>query len=303
MAEPLAHTSTSTALLAPPAAAFRFVSRLAEELSQGRLELPALPEVVGRIKQALSDEDVAPAVVSRLVATEPGLAARVMMLANSTIMNPSGARITELRSAVTRIGFRNVRATSIAYAIAKMRQASDVNGIRSEMQTLWREALAVASLSYAVARRSGRVNADEALLAGLVHNIGKVYILSRAHRYVQLFVSVEDTANIMRDWHANVGKAIVESWGFAPHLVQAINEHEDPYRDIKTADLADVLYVAVHLQPALSVQMPTDMSWQEPELLHESEALPRLGLDTPSLRRVILDGAQALHDLKSALGP
>jgi len=299
---PHPHTITSTSLLAPPAAAFRFVARLAEEVSKGRLELPALPEVVTRIKQALADENVVPAVIARLVTTEPGLAARIMTLANSVIMNPGGVPITELRTAVTRIGFRNVRATSIAYAISKLRQASDLQGIKDEMEVLWQEALAMAALAHAVARRSGRVNADEALLLGLVHNVGKVYILSRAHRFAQLFISHEDTANIMRDWHVNVGKAILESWGFAPPLVEAVGQHEEALRDIKQADLADALYVSLHLRPLLQDQGVPDLSWTPPPALLESPALLRLGLSTNDLRRIALDGAQGLHDLRSALG-
>lgn len=301
-ATPHPHTITNTSMLAPPAAAFRFVARLAEEVSKGRLELPALPEVVTRIKQALADENVSPPVVARLVATEPGLAARVMTLANSVIMNPGGVPITELRTAITRIGFRNVRSTSIAYAIAKLRQASDLQGIKDEMEVLWQEALAMAALAHAVARRSGKVNVDEALLLGLVHNVGKVYILSRAHRYSQLFISHEDTANIMRDWHVNVGKAILESWGFAPPLVEALSQHEEPLRDIKQADLADALYVALHLRPLLQQQGIPDSSWTAPPALLESPALLRLGVDTNGLRRIVLDGAQGLHDLRSALG-
>lgn len=296
------HSSASTSVLAPPAAAFRFVARLAEELSKGRLELPVLPEVVGRIKQALANEDVVPAVVARLVATEPGLAARVMILANSVIMNPGGTPITELRTAVTRIGFRNVRSTSIAYAIAKLRQANDLSGIRAGLEVFWRDALGVASLAHAVARRSGKVNADEALLLGLVHNIGKVYILSRAHRYSQLFVSDDDVTHIMGDWHTNVGKAIIESWGFAPHLVLALNEHEDAQRDVRQADLADVLHVAVRLAPLLKSSEADGAAWHMPPALLDAAALPRLGLDEPLLQRVTLDGAQAFNALKAALG-
>jgi len=278
-------------------AAFRFVALLAGEVSKGQVDLPAFPEAVARVKAALSDENVTPAMIAKVVASEAGLAARLMTMANSAIMNPSGTPITELKSAIVRIGYNNVRASSVAYAVAKLRQAGELQAIRDQLELLWKEATGTASLCHVIARRTPQINADEAMLTGLVHNIGKVYILSRSQRQSDAAFHIADTTAIVRDWHANVGKAIVESWKFAPHIAAAIGDYEDQERVLRQADLGDVLNVASQLYPYLE-QQDQPLS----ELLVCNGSCQRLGLDARALQQVRVDGAAALKELRTALG-
>ncbi|MGC3979924.1 MAG: HDOD domain-containing protein [Steroidobacteraceae bacterium] len=281
--------------------AFRFVALLAGEVSKGQIDLPAFPDAVARVKSALSNENVSPAMIAKVVASEAGLAARLMTLANSAIMNPSGSAITELKTAIVRIGYNNVRASSVAYAVAKLRQADELKGIRNELEALWKEAVGTAAMAYALARRIANVNADEAMLTGLVHNIGKVYILSRRQQLTDVQFGLNDTAVIMRDWHGNVGKAIVESWKFAPQIAAAIGDYEEPDRPLRQADLADVLNVATRLW-AHVVAMGDVQPGALPDYLVRNESSQRLGMDAGSLQKVLADGAAALKDLKTALG-
>jgi HD-like signal output (HDOD) protein len=294
------YSQSMLAALTAQSAAFRFVALLATEVSNGQIDLPAFPEVVARVKQALSDEDVSPALVAKLVMSEAGLAARLMTLANSVIMNPSGTPITELKSAVTRIGYNNVRASAVAYAIAKLRQASELQAIRSDLERLWKEATRTAALAHAVARRVSRINADEAMLTGLVHNIGKVYILSRSQKITDAKFTTADIEILVRDWHGNVGKVMVEAWKFAPHIAAAIGDYEDQDRDIRQADMGDVLNVASRLGPLVG----TDRHERElPEGLLASGSCQRLGLDSVVLQQIVRDGVATLKELRAALGP
>lgn len=294
-----AYTPSMITNIASQSAAFRFVALLAGEVSSGQVELPAFPDVVARVKNALSNDQVTPVMIAKVVASEAGLAARLMTLANSAIMNPSGTPITELRTAVVRIGYNNVRASSVAYAIGKLRQAEELKAISKQLEQLWKEAVGTASLCYVLARRMPNLNADEALLTGLVHNIGKVYLLSRSHRINESKFTDADIAIIIRDWHANVGKAIIENWKFAPQIAAAIGDYEDAGREIRQPDLGDVLTVANRLYPYLD-QPPTDRIL--PEDLVRNGACLRLGFNMIGLQQNLRDGAVALNDLRSALG-
>jgi HD-like signal output (HDOD) protein len=294
--------TSSTSLIAEfsaQSAAFRFVALLAGEVSKGQIDLPAFPEAVARVKQALSDEHVSPAMIARVVMSEAGLAARLMTLANSTIMNPSGTPTNELKSAVARIGYNNVRASAVAYAIAKLRQADNLQAIRGELELLWKEATGTAALAHAIARHAPGINADEALLTGLVHNIGKVYILSRSQQVQNPEFSLSDTAVLVRDWHANVGKAIVESWKFAPQIAAAIGNFEDPDRNHRQADLGDVLSLASQLYRYVD-QAPTDIVL--PETLLCDRASLQLSMDALTLQQIVRAGSKALQELRAALG-
>lgn len=293
------YSTSVVAQLSAQSAAFRFVALLANEVSKGMIDLPAFPDVVARVKNALADENVSPAMIAKVVISEAGLAGRLMTLANSAIMNPSGTPITELKTAVVRIGYNNVRATSVAYAIAKLRQANDLKSIRGELEQLWKEATRTASLAHALARRVPRMNADEALLMGLVHNIGKVYMLSRSAKLVDAQFTLADLPILIRDWHANVGRAIVEAWKFAPHIAAAIGDHEDQDEGVRPPDLGDVLYVACALGPCVeSDQYERDL----PAGLVSSGPCERMGLNEIVLQQIVRDGVTALKELRTALG-
>src|SRR5687768_15133146 len=221
-----ANTATAAAPVDHNAAAFAFVSELAQEVSQGKIELPSFPDVAVRVRKVLADENVSIDQIARVVGSEAGLAARVFTLANSAALNRSGRTVADLKMAVNRIGHNNVRTAAVSFAIAQLRRASELKHISKELEALWQEATTVAALAYAVASRTS-VNADESMLAGLLHNVGKIYILARAHRHDSLFKDPVALAQVLRDWHANVGKAIVENWGFPEHIATAIGDHEN----------------------------------------------------------------------------
>jgi HD-like signal output (HDOD) protein len=91
------------------AAAFKFLSGLAQELSKGTVNLPCFPDIVPRIRKALSDPHNTAEKTVQVVGTEPRLAARLLQTANSAVFNPSGKPLTDLRAAVTRLGHQLVQ--------------------------------------------------------------------------------------------------------------------------------------------------------------------------------------------------
>jgi putative nucleotidyltransferase with HDIG domain len=229
------------------------------------------------------------------VSSEAGLAARVFTLANSAALNRSGRTISELKTAVNRIGHNNVRTAAVSFAIAQLRRAGELKHIAKELEQLWREATMVAALAYSVASRVG-VNADESMLAGLLHNVGKIYILARANRHDNLFKDPAALAQVMRDWHANVGKAIVENWGFPEHISEAIGEHENIDRGASQPDVCDVLTVAVMMSAFMGHETDLELNMQG------VKAFWRLGLDNAKCVHVMRDCAEEIAALRSALG-
>ncbi len=279
------------------AAAFQFVADLAAEVSAGRVELPAFPDVATRVRKALADENVGPDQIARVVGSEAGLAGRVMTLANSAALNRTGKNITELKTAINRIGHNNVRTAAVAFAISQLRRAEELRPISRQLESLWHEATMVAALCHAVAQRTNGLNADEAMLTGLIHNVGKIYILARAHKHEELFANRDVMTYIMRDWQANVGKAIVENWGFAQHIADAVGEHEDVDRTVGYPDLTDVLTVAV-LASSYAQDEGVDLELN----MQGVRAFSRLGLDNEKFALVMRDCAEEITALRSALG-
>ena len=276
--------------------AFAFVAELAQEVSKGKVELPSFPDVAVRVRKVLADEHVSIEQVARVVGSEAGLAARVFTLANSAALNRSGRNVSDLKAAVNRIGHNNVRTAAVSFAIAQLRRASELQHISKELEALWQEATMVAALAYSVASRASKVNADESMLAGLLHNVGKIYILARANRHDSLFKDPAALPQVIRDWHANVGKAIVENWGFPEHISDAVGEHENIDRTAGHPDVTDILTVAVMMSGFVGHEADLELNMQG------VKAFWRLGLDNVKCVAIMRDCADEISALRTALG-
>jgi len=284
-----------TTLPGDSTAAFAFVSELAKEVSSGKVELPSFPDVAVRVRKVLADEAVTNEQIARIVGSDAGLAARVLTLANSAALNRTGRAVADLKTAINRIGHNNVRTAAVSFAIAQLRRASELRNIAQDLERVWQEATLVAALAFSIGTRC-QVNADESMLAGLLHNIGKLYILARANRHGDLFRDPPVLAQVLRDWHANVGKAIVENWGFPEHIAEAIGEHESIDRMVEKADIADVLTVAVMVAGFMGHETDFELNMQG------VKAFSRLRLDNAKCADIMQNCGDEISALRSALG-
>jgi HD-like signal output (HDOD) protein len=235
------------------ASALDFLKQLAKEVSDGTIDLPCFPDVVVRISLALADPDSNADRIVTIVGAEPRLAARILQTANSAAFNSSGKAVTELRSAITRLGQQMVQGTAMSYAMQQMKNEESLRPIAEPLTQLWSRSIAVASLSRLIAART-KINADEAFLTGLLHGIGHLYILARA---AALPASRQSVIQSVAGWHASIGKAVLESWGFAEALCEAVGEQGDMDRRWKhSATLADILIASLVLADALQMPEP-----------------------------------------------
>jgi HD-like signal output (HDOD) protein len=273
------------------------VRALAAELSGGRVELPSFPDVVVRVRRVLGDDGTTVDQLVRIVGSEPALAARLLKMANSAALNRTGKAVTDLRTAINRMGFNMVRSAAISFAMAQIRKGSRLQAIEGDLKRLWEEATDVAALSFVIAKKRSRVNPDEAMLVGLLHGIGKLYILTRAEGHPELFADRETLMAVLRDWHATIGKAILENWEFPEEMAEAIQLHEDAERiHDGPPDLTDVLAVSVMMSSFAG--RPEDLELQ----LYDVMAFRHLDLDAASSGEILAASADEIAQLRQALG-
>jgi HD-like signal output (HDOD) protein len=276
--------------------AFEFVRSLAGELSSGKIDLPSFPEIATRVRQVLQDPKSSIDQVVRLVGSEPALAARLMRVSNASAFNRSGKQVTDLRTAINRIGYSMVRSAAMAFAMSQLRRGAKLERLQSRLDQLWQISTQVAALAYVLARTCSKVNPDEALLAGMMHGIGKLYIMTRAAQHPELFVDNETLDEICGSWHASIGKAILENWEFSDLMANAVGEQDDFSREDEVEpDLRDVIAIAI-----LMASYEADI----PGLQIALNGLPatiRLGLDEARIHTVIEDCAAEVSALSEAL--
>jgi len=276
---------------------FAFVQELAAEMSRGKIDLPGFPNIALRVRQVLADTQVGPDKVVRVISSEPVLAAQLLRMAGAAARNPTGKPITDLRTAVVRVGLSVVRSATFAFALSQLRNAEALKGLERPLDELWRRSAAVAAMSYVVARRHTRVNPDTALLAGLLHSIGKLYILTRAARHPALFADQATFHAIVRDWGGAVAKAVLENWGLADEIVTAVSEFQDFERQHDgPVDLSDVLTVGYLL--AVYKEHPESIELN----LQNVSSYSRLPLDLQGYLTLIEESESEIAELYRALG-
>jgi HD-like signal output (HDOD) protein len=279
------------------AEAFAFVQALAAELSHGKVDLPSFPDIAMRVRRVLADDDVSQDQVVRVVGSEPALAARLLQIANSAALNFSGKAITELRTAINRMGHTMVRSAAIAFAMSQLKKVDALKGLEKPLDDLWKDSAAVAAMSHAVARRFSQINPDTAMLAGLVQGIGKLYILTRSSKHPALFADQVTYNQIVRDWHSSVSKALLENWDMADEIVSAVSEYEDMgRRHSGPVDLTDVLTVGSLL--AAFKEHPESLEIN----MHDVAACQRMSIDRAAYEKLIDESDNEIEALRKALG-
>jgi HD-like signal output (HDOD) protein len=224
----------------------QFAQELATAIGRGSVELPAWSQMTERARAALADEDLDDERLARLLTAEAGLAVRVLTIANAAMFANSGSRTTDLKLAVMRLGRDCVRSAVYTYALAQLRHGPKLLHLRAELRQLWRESTAVATLSRLVAAATAVVDPDEALLAGLLHNIGKLGLLAQLDGAPAQLRASPGRDALLISWQARIGLALALSWQLPEAICTAIAE-QDALEATRGGrpNLNDVLAVAV----------------------------------------------------------
>jgi HD-like signal output (HDOD) protein len=233
------------------------VERLERSLAGGDLELPSLPEVALKIRRALADENVSVSEIARLLGTDPALAARTLRVANSAMFYRGSRPITSLSGAVSQLGQKMVRNVALSFAAQQVFIGYGSRQLRDLVGAVWRHSLHAAVIAHMLARVRTKLNADEAFLAGLLHEVGKLYILMRAKDSLEALANDAGFQSVLTAWHPRVGKAVIEAWELPPELAAAVGEHEScnlgaPEPPTMTAVVAVANYLVEHSEAAVA---------------------------------------------------
>jgi len=208
------------------AAAFKFVQGLASDLSKDDLELPGFPDAVVRLHQDLADESKSVQDIVSQINSEPALAARLIKLANSAAFNTTGREISDPRAAVTQVGFNVVRSTATAFAMRQMEQQEWLTPVRPLLAKIWRRSNGVAAIAHVLGGAVEGVRADEALAAGLFHQLGNLYLLTQAHQEGLEVANNPAWEGITQSWHPTIARAFIESWGMPDYVGEAVEQQD-----------------------------------------------------------------------------
>ncbi|MFQ5643916.1 MAG: HDOD domain-containing protein [Thiogranum sp.] len=220
-----------------------FVNELVQDLESGHLQLPTLPEVALRVRDVVDDEDANANQIAAIIGQDAALSARLLQVANSPLYR-GRQEIDRLSMVIARLGNKLVRNLVTSQVMKQMFQATS-DMVDQRLRAVWEHSVQVAAISRALAGQTPGVDPDQAMLGGLLHDIGTLPILYRAEERTELLETPGLLDHLIENLHTRIGSAILKHWKFPETLVAVAAEHENLARDhAGPADLVDVVQVA-----------------------------------------------------------
>ena len=229
------------------------IASIAASANAGEVIFPTTTEMALKIQRVLDNPDCSVDQLARLVQADPLLAARLVAVANSVVYNRSGQAVANIRNAVSRVGFKTLRVLAAAVVVRQMESMAKTQEHRKMARLLWERTAHVAALSQMIARRVTHQDPDTAFFAGIVHEVGTFYLITRAGDFPGL---LEGTAGSLSAWDeggsADVGRAVLQRLGVPDAVMEAIESLWAGYMAIPPASLGDTLLLACQLAPVES---------------------------------------------------
>jgi HD-like signal output (HDOD) protein len=268
------------------------IRKLSLEVAVGDVRLPSLPDIAIRVQKVLEDPRAPRTRVTQVIGADAALAARIIRLANSAFLNPSTARIFDLQQSLTRLGTQLVRCTAMSFSLQQMEFGSGQAKLRPHIRELWRMGALVASIAYVLARETRAAKPDEALMTGLMHNIGNLYITVNTPRAAD----GDAWETLMREWHPRIAGSILKHWKFPLPIVAAVvDQNNDNSAMGGDGGLTDVLIASITLGSRVFRSEPID------DAATAGPCFQRLRLGSADCKQLLASAALQIKALRAAL--
>lgn len=237
----------------------QLIADILADLRANRLRLPTLPQVALKINDVIDSPDATAKTIAKVISTDAALSARMIQVANSPLVR-AASPVENVQAAITRMGISVVRNIVTSFMVNQLFHSKH-EVLKKRIATLWNHSAHVAAISHVLANRFTQLKPDDAMLAGLIHDIGKLPLITKAENDPELANDAAAMDVLDSKLHTVLGKVIVQTWHFAPELITAVAEHENLTRDSAQLDIADVVTIANLLSYAGKSHHVTRVDW------------------------------------------
>jgi HD-like signal output (HDOD) protein len=273
------------------------LSHIAESAKRDDFIFPTTAEIAFKVQRILDDPDSSVDQILYLVRSDPFLAARVVALANTVIYNRSNRIIDDIKSAISCIGLHALRVIVAAVVVRQMGKMTSNPDHQKIAATLWEHTSYVAALSQVIARRVTHVNPDTAFFAGVMHEAGSFYLISKAMDYIGL---LDGEAGSLMAWDesgaAEIGRVVLHRLRAPPGVIEAIEGLWGGYLTMPPHTLSDTLLLADRLAP---VESP--LSQLAGTGCGDTKSKIDISLDEQTLSEILEESTEEVKSLLEAL--
>ena len=221
-----------------------FALELRQDIEQNRIRLPTLPTISLEALLVVNDADSNMTDIARIIAKDTSMATRLVRYGNSPLYGGAN-KVTSVKGAVIRIGVAAVRSAILNLAMHDV-FTTHLKPIQERMEGLWRHSVAVAIRAVLLTSYFKQLDSGEAMLAGLIHDVGTIPVLIKAREYPVLLDKGSNLDKVVGRLHMSLGKFILFHWNFEPFLIDVAGSHDKLDRDSRGEDVdyVDIIQVA-----------------------------------------------------------
>ncbi len=215
---------------------------LMQAIENDELVLPTLPEVALKVREAAEDPDVSIPTLAKVIGNDTALTARIIKVVNSPLLR-TNREINDLQMAISRLGINYTSNLATGLAMEQMFQAT-TDVVDRKMREVWNKSTEIAAISHVLCRNFTRLPADQATLAGLIHQIGILPILTYAEEHSALLSDSISLNHVIDRIHPLIGEKILRAWDFPDPIAIVPGQHLDFTRVSEKVDYVDIVQVA-----------------------------------------------------------
>lgn len=252
-----------------------FISLIQQKLESDSLILPTLPKVANEVRDAFNHQpNLSAKELAAIISTDPALSVRLIHVANSALYS-NGQQQKSIDKAVIKLGNLNTVQLVTSFAIKQTFTTSSTL-LRHYLNNILQHTLSVSAISRGMALFAPNLNGEVAMLAGLVHQIGKLPVL-KLYEDSKANFPVEQLDLILMKTHPLIGKIILQKWDFSDELVKVSSEYLNFEKNNESeVDYADIVTVAYLQACAGSSHVHANIDWST------VSAFTKLGLNLDS---------------------
>ncbi|MEW8382277.1 MAG: HDOD domain-containing protein [Candidatus Thiodiazotropha taylori] len=257
----------------------QFLSDLNEAIDSNKLTLPTLPEVALKVRDAVEQEMSSANEIADIIASDAALSARLLQVANSPLYR-GRVPIDNLQMAVARLGVRLVRSLVISLIMQQIFQATN-DLLDAKFHQIWEESVQIAAISRVLSYNLDHLDKEQAMLAGLIHNIGALPVLAMAETRDELVQDAAELDRVIDILSPQIGQRILEMWDFPESLITVpANFLNLQYESEGDGDYSDIVLVA-----RLQANLNHNTDFEMPDV----PAMKKLGME-PEVNIIEIEG-------------
>jgi HD-like signal output (HDOD) protein len=270
--------------------------QIARDLSSGKVIFPTYFNVTLKVRNMLKDPHLSIDQLAKGILLEPLLASRLLQYANTAALRGNAGEVTELKFAILRIGVDAVRAVSFSLAVEQLARSKHMAPFATLSQQLWQHSVTTAAIAQCLATRSRKIRPDEAMFAGLVHDIGAFYLLFRCAEHPMLRQDLDTMLSLVVDWHDSIGHALLAAMEQPEAILDAVRDHESigVISNDSSTNLREVIVLADRFAHGMA-------SWLPPEEIAKRRLLLNQGIDAVTRHEILESCNDILQELRVTL--